>query len=89
MRALLGWGRWCEACEQIDSDPWDGMECSIFGKCSSEQKVDCFEQAGHCLVLDEIDHKLRVVAAKTPGRFDDLIVELLSAWLEQRQAQSS
>jgi len=45
-------------------DPWDGMECSIFGKCSSDLKVDCFEQAGHCLVLDEIDHRERVAAAR-------------------------
>jgi len=45
-------------------DPWDGMECSIFGSCTSEQKVQCYEQAGHCLVLDEIDHRERVAEAR-------------------------
>jgi len=46
-------------------DPWDGMECSVFGTCSSEQKVQCYEQAGHCLVLDEIDHRERVAEARS------------------------
>jgi len=40
-------------------DPWDGMECRIFGTCSSGQKVQCYEQAGHCLILDEINHEER------------------------------
>lgn len=44
------------------SDPFDGMDCEVFGVCSSEQKVRCYEEAGHCLMLDQIDHQKRLEA---------------------------
>lgn len=48
--------------EPCFESPWDGMDCPIFDACSAEQRAECYEQAGKCLVLDEIgygDHKKR------------------------------
>lgn len=38
-------------------NPQPGMECGIYGKCSERQMKICYDQAGHCLMLDEIDHE--------------------------------
>lgn len=47
------------------NDPFDGMECDIFGICSSEQKIRCYEEAGHCLMLGEIDHETEKLKKET------------------------
>lgn len=54
-----------EAMEPNYEDPWHGMDCPIFEKCTSEQKVRCYEECGHCLMIDEIDHKKRVAEARS------------------------
>ena len=35
------------------NDPFHGMDCPIYGQCTSEQKVACYDTAGRCLMLDE------------------------------------
>ena len=35
------------------SDPQPGDPCPIFERCSIEQKKSCYDEAGHCLLLDE------------------------------------
>lgn len=35
------------------NNPRPGMVCPVFGKCTEEQMQDCFNEAGHCLVLDD------------------------------------
>ncbi len=35
------------------NNPWEGMLCPVFGKCTEVQMQKCFNEAGHCLVLDD------------------------------------
>ncbi len=51
--------------QRVDyNDPFEGMECSIFGHCTTERKRRCYAEAGHCLILDEIQHEANKEAAK-------------------------
>ncbi|UCG53539.1 MAG: hypothetical protein JSW58_08275 [Candidatus Latescibacterota bacterium] len=36
------------------NDPKPGILCPIFGTCSEERRSNCYEEAGHCLMLDEV-----------------------------------
>jgi glycosyltransferase involved in cell wall biosynthesis len=40
---------------EIDyNDPYDGMACPIYETCSKNNREDCYDIAGHCMMLDEL-----------------------------------
>jgi hypothetical protein len=36
------------------NDPQPGDECPIYKECTPERRTYCYEQSGHCLMLDEV-----------------------------------